>query len=294
MDWLRQVPIGQYVTGSKGWLRNLDPRMKIAWVLMFLLTPILAGPYWRLCLVSVLLLITFLSSLPLRIWGRSLFLLIALSLFVGLLSTFLPTGETAMAISIRSPSELPNLSVSSPSWEIVRFGPFSIDRRSAELGIKTSSLIFTVIQSVNLMLLSTPPEDLIWALRWFMAPLALLGLPIDRISFQLLLSLRFLPLVQEELQNLLRSIASRSVDLKKIGFKASIALFLSVGERLVANILLRAEQGADALISRGGKWLPPSEFRSNSFSKPRAIFLNIVSGATLILVLNLRRKYGIL
>ena len=294
MDWLRQVPIGQYVTGSKGWLRNLDPRMKIAWVLMFLLTPILAGPYWRLCLVSVLLLITFLSSLSLRIWGRSLFLLLTLSFFVGLLSTFLPTGETAMAISIRSPSELPNLSVSSPSWEIVSFGPVSIDRRSAELGIKTSSLIFTVIQSVNLMLLSTPPEDLIWALRWFLGPLSLLGLPIDRISFQLLLSLRFLPLVQEELQNLLRSIASRSVDFKKIGFKASIGLFLSVGERLVANILLRAEQGADALISRGGKWLPPSEFRSNSFSKPRAIFLNIVSGATLILVLNLRRKYGIL
>ena len=98
MDWLRQVPIGQYVTGSKGWLRNLDPRMKIAWVLMFLLTPILAGPYWRLCLVSVLLLITFLSSLSLRIWGRSLFLLLTLSFFVGLLSTFLPTGETAMAI----------------------------------------------------------------------------------------------------------------------------------------------------------------------------------------------------
>ena len=294
MDWLRQVPIGQYVTGSKGWLRNLDPRMKISWVLMFLLTPILAGPYWRLSLVSVLLMITFLSSLPLRIWGRSLLLLIVLSLFVGGLSTFLPTGETAAVISTRSPSEVPDLLVFSPAWELFNLGPLSIDRRSAELGIKTSSLIFTVIQSVNLMLLSTPPEDLIWAFRWFMTPLGLLGLPIDRISFQLLLSLRFLPLVQEELQNLFRSIASRSVNFKKIGFRASIGLFLSVGERLVANILLRAEQGADALISRGGKWLPPSKFRTPSSLKAKAIVLNIVSGLTLVLVLSLRRKYGIL
>ena len=294
MDWLRQVPIGQYVTGSKGWLRNLDPRMKISWVLMFLLTPILAGPYWRLSLVSVLLMITFLSSLPLRIWGRSLLLLIVLSLFVGGLSTFLPTGETAAVISTRSPSEVPDLLVFSPAWELFNLGPLSIDRRSAELGIKTSSLIFTVIQSVNLMLLSTPPEDLIWAFRWFMTPLGLLGLPIDRISFQLLLSLRFLPLVQEELQNLFRSIASRSVNFKKIGFRASIGLFLSVGERLVANILLRAEQGADALISRGGKWLPPSKFRTPSSLNAKAIVLNIVSGLTLVLVLSLRRKYGIL
>ena len=42
MDWLRQIPIGQYVDGAGGWLRRLDPRLKLLWVLMFLLTPVLA------------------------------------------------------------------------------------------------------------------------------------------------------------------------------------------------------------------------------------------------------------
>ena len=36
---------------------------------------------------------------------------------------------------------------------------------------------------------------------------------------------------------------------------------LAVGERLLANILLRAEQGADALQARGGRILGPSYFR---------------------------------
>ena len=72
MDWLKQVPIGQYVDGNTGWLRYLDPRLKFAWVLMFLITPVLAGPLWRIGLVSALFLITFFGSLPLRIFWRPL------------------------------------------------------------------------------------------------------------------------------------------------------------------------------------------------------------------------------
>ncbi|HCO75823.1 MAG TPA: cobalt ABC transporter permease, partial [Synechococcus sp. UBA8071] len=56
MDWLRQVPMGQYVDGSTGWLRRLDPRLKLAWSLVFLLTPVLAGPLWRVGLVVALVL----------------------------------------------------------------------------------------------------------------------------------------------------------------------------------------------------------------------------------------------
>ena len=44
---------------------------------------------------------------------------------------------------------------------------FELDRLSgpgiALLGLRTSTLIFTVIHSVNLMLITTPPEDLVWA-----------------------------------------------------------------------------------------------------------------------------------
>ena len=138
-----------------------------------------------------------------------------------------------------------------------------VDRASAVLGLRTSTLIFTVIHSVNLMLITTPPEDLVWALSWCLAPLKWLGCPVERLGFQLLLALRFLPLVQEELQNLLRSLASRAVNLRQLGFKAGFGLVLAVGERLLANILLRAEQGADAL---GRPWWS----NSRSFVLPYA------------------------
>ncbi|WP_320675104.1 CbiQ family ECF transporter T component [Prochlorococcus sp. MIT 1341] len=302
MDWLRQVPIGQYAAGSSGWLRLLDPRLKFAWVLMFLLTPVLAGPSWRVSLVIALFVLTFISSIPRRVWSRSLSLLILLALIFGGLSMFLPTGDQSPLLNARYPEELDGLKLIGPSWELLNIGPLRVGaivigplivvRRSAELGVNTATLIFTVVHSVNLMLLTTPPEELVWALSWFMSPLAYIRAPVDRISFQLLLALRFLPLVQEELQNLLRSLAIRAVNLKELGFKASVGLLLSVGERLIANILLRAEQGADALLVRGGYWLSPEQFRPEQLLRKSYRWLNISSGILLFLVLFLRRKYG--
>ena len=95
MDWLRQIPIGQYVDGTGSWLRRIDPRLKLAWTLAFLLTPILAGPAWRLALVGLLFLVTAASGLPWRIWRRTLPLLLLLALLVGLLATLLPAGSVA-------------------------------------------------------------------------------------------------------------------------------------------------------------------------------------------------------
>ena len=300
MDWLRQIPIGQYVDGSQGWLRRLDPRLKLAWSLVFLLTPVLAGPLWRVALVIGLLTITLCSGLPRMLWWRSVLVLFGLAVAVGLLSMFLPAVDPPAAFPLRNPDELPGIQPESLPWDLIRLGPLRlgglshgplvVDRASALLGLRTSTLIFTVIHSVNLMLITTPPEDLVWALSWCLSPLKRLGFPVDRLGFQLLLALRFLPLVQEELQNLMRSLASRAVNLRQLGFKAGFGLLLGVGERLLANILLRAEQGADALIARGGRIMAPSRFRIPP-EQPAAV-LNALAVAALLVVVGLRGQYG--
>jgi energy-coupling factor transport system permease protein len=300
MDWLRQIPIGQYVDGTGSWLRDLDPRLKLAWTVAFLLTPILAGPWWRLALVGLLLLVTACSGLPWRIWRRTLPLLLALSLLVGVLATFLPAGGADPVAETRSPQELRLAPADQGQrWELLRwgpvqlgpvpFGPLVITRRSAELGLNSATLLFTVIHSANLLLLTTPPEALVWGLSWCIAPLARLGVPVDRLGFTLLLSLRFLPLVQEEFQNLLRSVATRSVNLRLLGLQGSLALVLALGERLLANVLLRAEQGAEALMAKGGRWIAPAQLLRDPLPRPALQWLGAVG---LALLLGLRWRYG--
>jgi energy-coupling factor transport system permease protein len=112
----------------------------------------------------------------------------------------------------------------------------------------------------------------------------------DRLGFTLLLALRFLPLVQEELQNLLRSLATRAVNLRALGWKAALGLVLAVGERLLANVLLRSEQGAEALMARGGRWLPPDRLHQ----PPDVPLLpTLIGGLALALLLTLRWVVGV-
>jgi energy-coupling factor transport system permease protein len=105
--------------------------------------------------------------------------------------------------------------------------------------------------------------------------------------------LRFLPLVQEELQNLLRSIATRAVSLRQLGWRAGLALVLAVGERLLANVLLRSEQGAEALLARGGHWLPPDRLHTpQPAAGPAGWLAGWLAGAALVLLLVLRWRVG--
>ncbi|KGG13007.1 MULTISPECIES: energy-coupling factor transporter transmembrane component T family protein [Prochlorococcus] len=293
MDFLKKLPIGQFVAGDSGWLRRFDPRLKFAWVMMFLVTPVLAGTIWRVGLVLFLLIITCFSAIPLRVWGRSVVYLSIFSIFLGFFAIFLPTSEALTSLPLRSYSEIPNTIADGPSWELFKLGPLLIDRRSFDLGIKTSSLVFTVVHSVNLMLLTTSPEELVWTLSWLMRPLGILGFPVERLSFQLLLALRFLPLVQEELQSLLRALSTRAVNFRKLGLKGSVNVFLTMGERFLANILLRADQGAEAFFVRtGGKILTPDHLKPETIKNSSYFLINSTAALFLILAISLRFKLG--
>jgi energy-coupling factor transport system permease protein len=101
--------------------------------------------------------------------------------------------------------------------------------------------------------------------------------------------LRFLPLVQEELQNLLRALATRAINLRSLGWQGGLGVVLAVGERLLANVLLRAEQGADALMARGGQWLPPDLVRQEL---PLRLLPTLLGSGGLLLFLVLRGTVG--
>ena len=302
MNILTKFSIGQYVDGNRSWLRIIDSRLKIIGVLIFLITPIWAGPLWRLSLVICLIFMTFVSLLPARVWWRSFIFLLGLSLLIGFLSLIASSDLQSLDNSIRDPDELKIILESQENWNIleipfkrlgfISFGPYNLSRKSFELGIKTSTLIFTVIHSVNLMLLTTLQEDIVWALSWFMNPFRKIGLPIDKWLFQLLLALRFIPLVQEEFQNILKSVSVRSLNFRNLGFKKSINVLLTMVERLFLNIFLRIDQGADSLLSK--KYILIKINRFKTLDKPTSLtfIFNSLSICFICIAIFLRKQYG--
>ncbi|MEG4633345.1 energy-coupling factor transporter transmembrane protein EcfT [Microcoleus sp. AR_TQ3_B6] len=290
MDLLRSLPIGLYLEQPVTWLHRLDSRVKLAWLMTFLIAPILANPIWRLMLVGMLIVLTLTAAIPWRVWKQQMGLLLLFCILVFGLSAIapdalpsehqprLPADELTFS---QQPATLPpapkpkpwyksfnlgsNFPILNPKSQIsnqlpqptnyryvlFKQGPIKITRKSLDLALNVSTLFFTVIYSTNLYLLTTASEEITCAIENLMQPLRRLHWPVTEIALTLTLSLRFIPLVLEEIQNLVRSVSTRAINWKKLGFRRAAQVWLMIAERLLENLLLRAEQIASAMKVRG-------------------------------------------
>jgi energy-coupling factor transport system permease protein len=229
----------------------------------FLIAPLLANPFCRLALVGLLILLTLLAAIPLRVWRQQMGWLLLVSFFVLVVALFAPDGLNA-SHQPRLPAA--DLALPQPtSYQYVWFKlnqgliNLTISRRSVDLAIRVSTLLFTVIYSSTLYLLTTAPEEITAGLESLMRPLRRLNVPVTEIALTLTLSLRFIPLVLEEVQNLIRSVRTRAINWQNLGIRKSLQVWLMVSERLLENLLLRAEQIASAMTVRG--FTSPNEHR---------------------------------
>ena len=251
MDLLRSLPIGLYLEQPVTWLHKIDPRVKLVWLMTFLAAPLLANPYWRLALVGLLILLTISAAIPLRVWKQQMGWLLTISVLVFTITAIAPDG-----LAIHHQPRLPasDLELPQPTdyqYVLVDLGRFTITRRSLDVAVRVATLVFTLIYSTNLYLLTTAPEEITAGLEDLMSPLRIFKLPITEIALTLTLSLRFIPLVLEEIQNLIRSISTRAINWKKLGIRRSLQVWLVVAEKLLENLLMRAEQIAVAMDIRG-------------------------------------------
>jgi energy-coupling factor transport system permease protein len=207
------------------------------------------------------------AKIPLRVWRQQMGWLLVLSFMVLAIGAISPDG---LGINYQSrlpgneqiltqPSTdkktqiTPTIANNNKQYSYVLFhqGFVKVSRRSWDLAISLSTIVFTLIYSTNLYLLTTSPEEITSGMESLMQPLRRLNIPVTEITLTLTLSLRFIPLVLEEIQNLVRSVMTRAINWKKLGLKGGAKVWLIVTERLLKNLLLRAEQMANAMMVRG-------------------------------------------
>ncbi|TAE54842.1 MAG: hypothetical protein EAZ76_09250 [Nostocales cyanobacterium] len=273
MDLLRSLPLGLYLEQPETWLHKLDPRVKLIWLLSFLTSYVVANNYWRVTLVVILIFITLLARIPLRVWRQQMGWLLILSFMVLSIGSISPDG-LGVSYSPRLPANqqvlqplttetkpAPEIVDSKKDYKYVIFhqGPIKINRRSLDLAISLSTIVFTLIYSTNLYLLTTAPEEITSGMESLLQPLKRFKIPVTELMLTLTLSLRFIPLVLEEIQNLIRSVMTRAINWKKLGLKGGAKVWLIVIEKLLENLLLRAEQMANAMVVRG--FTSPNEHR---------------------------------
>jgi energy-coupling factor transport system permease protein len=291
MDLLRSLPLGLYLEQPITWLHRLDPRVKLAWLMTFLITPLLANLTWRIGIVAVLVLLTGLAKIPWRALRQQMGWIMVFCLLILAITAVMPDGlavryqprlpanelqrpqaVSAAAAEARrvwydpfgwfkasppSPSQTSSLKRSDPfrakpyRYVLLQKGPVTITRQSLRLGVQLCTGYFTLIYSTTLFLLTTAPEEITAALDTVFQALKRWKIPVIEVSLTLTLSLRFIPLVLEEVQNLVRSVQTRAINWKKLGVRGAAQLWLTIADRLLENLFLRAEQIAGAMASRG-------------------------------------------
>ncbi|MEM9136938.1 MAG: energy-coupling factor transporter transmembrane protein EcfT [Cyanobacteria bacterium P01_F01_bin.42] len=287
MDLLRSLPLGLYLETPITWLHRIDSRVKLAWLTTFLITPIWANSTWRLTLVGLLIFMTLSALIPLRVWRQQMGWLLAICLLAFLVTSLMPDGlnlsypsrlpqdELTFQIQAPNPPEdqpwyqfllfwqapsnpdsanvAPELKALRSSYQYLywQWGPFRVTRRSIQLAVRLSTWLFTLIYGTNLFLLTTAPEAVAATIQTVIAPLKKFNLPVVEVGLTLTLALRFIPLVLEEVQNLIRSVRTRAIKWRQLGFRGVIQFVLLVVDRLIENLFLRAEQIASAMTVRG-------------------------------------------
>uniref|UniRef100_A0A1J3KAX3 Protein ABCI12, chloroplastic n=1 Tax=Noccaea caerulescens TaxID=107243 RepID=A0A1J3KAX3_NOCCA len=248
-------PIGQFISSPVTFLHSVDPRIKLVWLLTLVILPARANIVVRLGLVLCTALLSI-SVLPRQVWMDQL---ARVSLLSGILFITLGLGSDGAPPMLQSrtpPSSITSLpdlpmSLSGYSYMLLKLGPLQFTRKGLSVGSTAACLTFIIFQSASICLATTTPEQLALALRWFLFPLTYIGVPVCEIILTLLLSLRFINLVFDEVRSVALGIVSRRVNWKQLTVLETLDIFASFIRRIFKNIFRHAEQISQAMIVRG-------------------------------------------
>lgn len=257
------VPYSSYVPTPETPLHRVDAAVKQLWLLALYVAVARSPPFARVGMAAGVAALTV-ATQPARLWRPQLLRLTAICAFIflgaalgadgvpPLLQPRAPPGALDGLLATAGEDAARSLAGESPyAYVLLNAGIFTVTRRSVNLALTAASLTFCALQGASLCLVTTPGEEMALALRRFLFPLRLLGVQTRRVALTLLLSLRFMSLVFEEVRNLCLGLAARGIAWREQGARGSIEIAAQMTARLFANLFERSEKIAQAMSVRG-------------------------------------------
>lgn len=255
---LNDISIGGYVPGNSP-LHKLDPRTKLLGLLVLLVAVFSSGSLsGTVASVTAAFGLAALSGAGWPIWAWSL------SRFKWMLA--LAFGANLFVVSGGSP--------------VVAAGtPLPVTDQALRFScLFTFQLTAAIMLSMTLTFTTTPTE-LMKGCHRLAYPLKRIGLPIDELGLVLLLAMRFVPLLQEELRTTTDAQKARGVEFGAGPIVARARNLLSVLMPALTAALRRAELLAVAMAARAYRpGAPRSEYRPMRLRTVDWLGLLIIAG----------------
>ena len=103
----------------------------------------------------------------------------------------------------------------------------------------------------SMLTLTTSPLNLTHGLESLLRPLAKIGLPAHELSMMLSIALRFIPILMEEMDVIIKAQRARGADLQHGPLKERLRMVIAIVVPLFVSALKRADELADAMEARG-------------------------------------------
>lgn len=229
----KDMTLGQYYPIDSP-IHRLDARSKFVGTVIYIVSVFWVNNYiGYLIAIAALLAFVAISKVPIKFIVRGLKSIVVLMIFAGLFNLFLVQGEVVW------------------SWWI-----FSITKEGIETAIKMVLRLALLIIGSSILTLTTTPTSLTDGLESLFKPLNVIKIPVHEIAMMMTIALRFIPILTEEMDKIMKAQMARGVDFEAKGLikKAKnmipllVPLFISAFRR--ANDLAMA---MEARCYRGGK-----------------------------------------
>lgn len=230
---LRDITLGQYYQADSV-IHRLDPRVKLVATLVFIVTLFIVDNFIGYALAGIFLIgMIKLSKVPFRFMVRGMKAILFLLLIAVVFNLFLTPGEAVFSF-----------------WKL------TVTKEGIEMAVKMAIRLTFLIIGSSLMTLTTTPNNLTDGLEKLLSPLKKLRVPVHEISMMMSIALRFIPILLEETDKIMKAQIARGADFESGNLvkKAKslvpllVPLFISAFRR--ANDLAMA---MEARCYRGGE-----------------------------------------
>ena len=225
---IRDITIGQYYP-SNSILHRLDPRVKIVCTLLYLVSLFLFNNIWGYAVATAFLIAVIgLSKVPFKYIVRGLRPVILLLMITVVFNLFLTSGGRVLV-------EFWILQITTEGLKTAFF--------------MTIRLIYLILGS-SLMTFTTTPNALTDGIESLLRPLGKIKVPVHEIAMMMSIALRFIPILLEETDKIMKAQIARGADLESGNVIQKAKAMIPILVPLFVSAFRRANDLAMAMEAR--------------------------------------------
>lgn len=223
----RDITIGQYYK-TDSILHNLDPRVKIFATLVYVISIFTFHHFAGFVVAGLFFFaMVWLSKVPMKFLVRGLKPIVMLLVFTGILHLFFTSGDV-----------------------VVQMGVLHITKQGIYKCVFVTLRLLLMMLGASLLTLTTTPNRLTDGLEKILRPLNRLHVPVHELAMMMSIALRFIPILVEELDKIMKAQLARGADFEEGNIIKRLKNMMPILVPLFASAMRRANELAYAMDAR--------------------------------------------